>query len=56
MMCAFGVPGNIIHGPVALGLAEIPVVCGVANGMYVTKSDVPPLAFATTESKVPPKI
>jgi len=34
----------------------VPVVCGVANGMYVTKSELPPLAFAVTESKVPPKI
>ena len=56
MMCAFGVPGNMIHGPVALGFAEIPVVAGVAKGMYVTKSEVPPLALAVTESKVPPKI
>jgi hypothetical protein len=36
MMCAFGVPGNMIHGDVRLGVAEMPVVCGVANGMYVT--------------------
>jgi len=56
MMCAFGVPGNMIHGDVALGLAEIPVVCDVAKGMYVTKSEVPPVTFAVTESKVPPKI
>ena len=56
MMCAFGVPGNMIQGEVRLGFAEIPVVSGVANGMYVTKSELPPLAFAVTESKVPPKI
>lgn len=56
MMCAFGVPGNMIHGERSLGVAEMPVDCGVANGMYVTKSDCPPVAFAVTESKVPPKI
>ena len=26
MMCAFGVPGNMIHGDVGLGRAEMPVV------------------------------
>ena len=56
MMCAFGVPGNMIQGDVRLGFAEIPVVCGVAKGMYVTYSEVPPLAFAVTESKLPPNI
>ena len=48
MMCAFGVPGNMIHGPVELGLAEIPVVSGVAKGIYVTKRELPPLALAVT--------
>jgi len=48
MMWAFGVPGNMIHGDVALGRAEMPVVAGVAKGMYVTKSELPPLAFAAT--------
>jgi hypothetical protein len=33
MMCAFGVPGNMIHGAVRDGLAESPVDCGVAPGM-----------------------
>jgi hypothetical protein len=33
MMCALGVPGNMIHGDVGLGRAEMPVVRGVANGI-----------------------
>jgi hypothetical protein len=33
MMCAFGVPGNMIHGERSLGVAERPVVAGVAKGM-----------------------
>ena len=56
MMCAFGVPGNMIQGDAGFGRAEMPVVSGVANGMYVTKSEFPPLAFVVTESKLPPKI
>src|SRR5689334_12744004 len=36
MMCAFGVPGNMIHGDVSLGFDEMPVVSLVAPGMYVT--------------------
>ena len=33
MMCAFGVPGYMIHGPFSDGFADNPVVAGVANGM-----------------------
>ena len=33
MMCAFGVPGYMIHGPFCDGFADNPVVAGVANGM-----------------------
>ena len=33
MMCAFGVPGNMIHGVVGCGVAERPVDSAVANGM-----------------------
>ena len=33
MMCAFGVPGNINHGPFSDDLAESPVLSSVANGM-----------------------
>ena len=36
MMCAFDVPGNMIHGDLSDGLLDNPVVALVANGMYVT--------------------
>jgi len=39
MMCAFGVPGNISHGPSCRGAVERPVDSGVANGMYMTNRD-----------------
>ena len=33
MMCALGVPGNMIHGVPDAGAAESPVLSAVANGM-----------------------
>jgi hypothetical protein len=33
MMCAFGVPGNMIHGVPSAGFAERPVDAVVAPGM-----------------------
>ena len=33
MMCALGVPGNMIHGWFPFGLVESPVLSGVAYGM-----------------------
>jgi hypothetical protein len=33
MMCALGVPGNMIHGAPGVGAAESPVLSAVANGM-----------------------
>lgn len=33
MMCAFGVPGNMIHGAPGVGAAESPVLSAVAKGM-----------------------
>src|SRR6185503_5368729 len=38
MMCTFGVPGNMIHGPTFAGTGERPVVSDVAPGMYTTSS------------------
>ena len=32
MMCAFGVPGSISHGPLSVGAVDSPVVAAVANG------------------------
>ena len=36
MMCAFGVPGNMIHGTPGAGFSVIPVDFSVAPGMYTT--------------------
>jgi integrase len=36
MMCAFGVPGYMIHGTPAAGFSVIPVDFSVAPGMYTT--------------------
>jgi len=36
MMCAFGVPANMIHGVPRAGVADSPVDSAVANGMYTT--------------------
>ena len=33
MMCAFGVPGYMIHGPIFVGVGESPVLSAVAPGM-----------------------
>jgi hypothetical protein len=33
MMCAFGVPGNMIHGTPGAGFSESPVDAAVAPGM-----------------------
>ena len=38
MMCAFGVPGNMIHGPAFAGTGERPVLSAVAPGMYTTSN------------------
>jgi hypothetical protein len=36
MMCAFGVPGNMIHGSVSDGFSGRPVDAPVAPEMYTT--------------------
>jgi hypothetical protein len=36
MMCAFGVPGNMIHGTPGAAFSESPVDAAVAPGMYTT--------------------
>ena len=36
MMCAFGVPGYMIHGTPGAGFSVIPVDFSVAPGMYTT--------------------
>jgi len=36
MMCAFGVPGYMIHGTPSAGFSVIPVDFSVAPGMYTT--------------------
>lgn len=38
MMCAFGVPGNMSHGPFEVGCAVSPTLSGVAPGTYTTAS------------------
>jgi len=32
MMCAFGVPGNMIHGPIFVGTGDSPVLSAVPPG------------------------
>ena len=36
MMCAFGVPGYMIHGTPGAGFSVVPVDFSVAPGMYTT--------------------
>jgi len=52
MMCAFGVPGYMIHGTPGAGFSVIPVDFSVAPGMYTTYSHFAPVTEPVAASKL----
>src|SRR5690349_24789130 len=52
MMCAFGVPGYMIHGTPVAGFSVIPVDFSVAPGMYTTYSHFAPVTLPVAGSKL----
>jgi len=52
MMCAFGVPGYMIHGTPGAGFSVIPVDFSVAPGMYTTYSHFAPVTLPVAVSKL----
>src|SRR5215207_1289717 len=52
MMCAFGVPGNMIHGTPGAAFSLMPVDAIVAPGMYTTYSHLAPVTLPVAGSKL----